>query len=519
MLPLSDNMEKKKIIQNSFWVLLLIGAGKILSLLRDLFISTKFGTTKETDSFFLANTIPSVIFSAVLISIAALIVPFYNKIKLAQKDDVDIFISRLINLILLVSICLVVISLLNIKVFIEILAPGFNLQQQKRTIVLANILVLSFPLTALTQILASVSNANKNNYSLHIIPVISAIFVVMTLYLINSNDIKILAISSVLVFVIQIIFQILIVRKYFTYHFSFKFWDDNIKTMMLLSLPVFLGLSIDQINSTINTIIASKSGEGVLSALNYAQRLESVINSTIITALITTTFPILSSYFEKNKNIEFNSLLLFLIKITVIVLLPITIFLASNSLDIMKIIYLRGNFDLRSVELTSSVFVFYSINILFASLRELLLRIMYIIGHTKISFILSGISVFITVTFSLTFYKTLGIKAFGISCLLSSIFGIILLLFFANKHKKLIISDLITFFKSLLLPVLVIMIMVFYINNMFYFSNLIIDVSFKFILSILVFYVVGIITKQNDILKVYKIGLNKFYNLMLKKKC
>ncbi len=426
-------MEKKRIIQNTIWVLALIGVGKFLSLFRDLFISSKFGATRETDSFFLANEIPSVIFSAVLASICALVIPFYNKIKLSKKDDVDVFVSRLINLMILVSFSLLIISLFNIKTFINILAPGFDFEQQQHTVALANILVFSFPLTALTQILASVSNANKNNYSLHIIPVISAVFVISALYLVKSDDIEVLAIASVLVFVLQILFQILIVRKYFTYHFSLKFWDNNIKAMMLLSLPVFLGLSIDQINITINTMIASKSGEGILSALNYAQRLESVINSTIITALITTSFTILSSYFEEKKQIEFNSLLLFLIKTIAVVLLPIAIFVSINSLDIIKIIYLRGNFSLQSVELTSSVFVFYAVNILFASIRELLLRIMYILGHTKISFILSGVSIFITIVFSLTFYKTLGIKAFGISCLLSSVFGVLYLLYFASK--------------------------------------------------------------------------------------
>ena len=509
-------MVKTKIIQNSIWVIGFITIGKLLSLLRDLFISSKFGANKETDSFFLANTIPSIIFSAVLISIASLIVPFYNKIKLSQKENVDIFISRLINFILLGSLFLLVISLFNIKMFIEILAPGFDLQQQQRTIILANILVLSFPLTALTQILASVSNANNNNYSLHIIPVVSAIFVVVTLYLINSDDIKILAISSVVVFVIQILIQILIVKRYFKYHFSFIFWDKNIKAIMILSLPVFLGLSIEQINNTVNTMIASKSGEGVLSALNYALRLESVINSTIITALITTSFPTLSSYFEIKKTLEFNSLLFFLIKTIIIVLLPIAIFISTNTLDIIKIIYLRGNFDLRTVELTSNVFIFFSINILFASLRELLLRIMYILGYTKISYILSGISIFITITFSLTFYKSLGIKAFGISCLLSSIFGIIFLLFYATKYKVLVLKDLFDFLKSLLIPFIIIMIMVMYINNLFYFINPIIDISFKFILSILVFYIIAVITKQKDILELYKIGSNKFCNLIIK---
>ncbi len=75
-------------------------------------------------------------------------------------------------------------------------------------------------------------------------------------------------------------------------------------------------------------------------------------------------------------------------------------------------------------------------------------------------------------------------------------------------------NELINFSKSLIFPILIMGIMVLYINNMFNFNNLIIDVFFKFITSVSVFYIVGILSKQEDILKLYKMGLEKLFKFI-----
>lgn len=497
-----------KIIKSSIWVLALIILGKIMSFLRDIIISSEFGSTYQTDAYFAANNIPSIIFAAIISSYLVLLIPTYKKIQIQFSDkEADLFVSRVLNIFMVLSIPLSILGFLFIEQLIYIVAPGFNEQTQKLAILLGKILILSFPFSSATTILATISNANRKYYAPHIIPIFSSIFIIIPILIFSKEyGIIVLAIAGVTAFVFQLFIQILISKKHFKYSFNSKLIDPHIKRMSWLVLPIFLGFSVDQINLLVNSIISSNLAEGSLSSLNYAQRLQATINGTLSTALITVIYPLISGLFAENNLERLTAIIVKSLRGVFLVLVPIVVFLAFYSVSFVSIVYFRGKFDATALEQTSSVFFFYSINVLFISIREVILRLYYINNNTKIPFVTSAISLIINIGLSLLFVQYFDVAGLALANLIATGLSTILLFSLISKKTGINITlrQFLNFAKGVALPILIFVGIEYLLyrnltigNNLFLFLSV-------FLVSAIIYYLLLLLFKQKDALQLIK---------------
>lgn len=424
-----------KYIKNTLIVFIIIILGKLLSFLRDILISQNFGSSLQTDAYFVAGNVPSIIFTAILSSYLVLVIPTYKFIKINQgKEQVNIFTSRLINYFIIVSILLSIIGYILANQIIHVIAPGFNQHTHNLSVHICQILILSFPLSSVTLILANISNANEKYYSLHLIPIISSIFVIIPLILYSKNwDIYLVAISSVVAFIFQLFVQIIISRNEFKYKFKSNPFDDNIKNMSLLMLPLFVSYSIDQLNVIITSSMCTYLPIGSLSSYNYAIRLQTVINGSISISIISIIYPLLSRYFAENKIDELNKTLSKSINASITIVTPIIIILSFFSKEIVTLVFFRGNFDLIALNNTSIAFKYSIINVLMITIRDILLRAFYIFKNTKVPLYSSLTSLFFNIILSLLLLNKYKLEGIVIANLISSFLSLSTIILFSSK--------------------------------------------------------------------------------------
>ncbi len=80
----------------------------------------------------------------------------------------------------------------------------------------------------------------------------------------------------------------------FKYKFIFDLKDQYIRKVLYLSLPVLIGVAINDLNAIVDKTLASSLAAGSISALNYANKLNALILGVFISAITTVIFPILS---------------------------------------------------------------------------------------------------------------------------------------------------------------------------------------------------------------------------------
>lgn len=102
-------------------------------------------------------------------------------------------------------------------------------------------------------------------------------------------------VANTVAVVSQILLQIYGLRKTdFKYSLVFDIQDEYVTRALMLTIPVFIGTAINEINIIVDKTLASTLAEGSISALNYATRLNSLVLGVFITAITTVTYPMLA---------------------------------------------------------------------------------------------------------------------------------------------------------------------------------------------------------------------------------
>ena len=98
-------MKQRSAAQVALFVAILTLVSKVLGLVKNQFLAAYFGTTYVTDTLELANVIPNMIFAGILGATATSFVPVFSKtIEQEGELEANLFTSRIINLLVLISI-------------------------------------------------------------------------------------------------------------------------------------------------------------------------------------------------------------------------------------------------------------------------------------------------------------------------------------------------------------------------------------------------------------------------------
>jgi len=409
---------------------------KFLGLLRDIIMANFYGTSIVTDAYVIATTITTVVMGFIGAAISTTFIPTVTRISNdSNQYEVHKFVSNLINVLLFIGFVIIIIVIGNTEKIVALFASGFKEDSFKITVDFTKITIFSILFLMLVsiykpyiQIYGKVWIVGLIGFPLNIILILS---VTISYYF---DNIYFLAYGIVLAYIGQAIILLPFVKKgNFKYIGYFNLNDPTLKKILLLTLPVILGVSVNQINTIVSRTLASQVTEGAVSAIDYASKVNGLIEGIFVTSLITALFPRMvksanQNNFEKLKN-EISLSIYYLS----FILIPITLFCFTFSSEIITFLFGRGSFDNESIEMTSGILRYFSIGIIVFGIRTILYNAFYSINNTKTPMINSSFSMIINIFMSLILVRFLGLNGLAIATSLSAIFCTILLYFNLQK--------------------------------------------------------------------------------------
>lgn len=235
--------------------------------------------------------------------------------------------------------------------------------------------------------------------------------------------------ATVLAELIMLTIQIPAVKKLaFKYRFIVDFRDTYIKKALLSTLPVIIGTAINELNGIIDKTMASSLVEGSISALNYANKINSLILGVFITAIATVVFPVLSREFNKDNIEEVKSVLGYGLNIVILITVPAATGLIILSKPIVRVFFERGAFSSTDTIMTSFALVFYAFGLIGSGTSLLLSRVFYSLKDTKTPMINGAIAVAVNILLNIVFIKPLKHGGLALATSISSIIAALLLL-------------------------------------------------------------------------------------------
>ncbi len=415
---------------------------RILGYTRDMLIASEFGNGMVADAFYVAYRIPNLLRH--LLGEGALsssfIPVFTDYITNKTKEETQELINILTTILLIILASLTLIGVIFAPFIVKIIAFGFysNPEKLALTIVLTRIM---FPFMAAIG-LAALAMGILNSLRKFIIPAlapcilnISEIFFVLSVCPFLGVPIKGLAIGVIVGGFGQLFFQIpAILRSGFTFNFRLLLNHPGIRKIGILMLPSTIGLSVNQINTFVDTMCASVLEEGSVTALYYANRLMQLPLALFGIAIATVAFPLMSKSAAQQDIGGLKKTLIFSLRMILFTIIPASVGLAVLGKPIIRLLFERKNFTAVGTNATSLALLFYSTGIFAYAGVKVLVNAFYSLKDTKTPVKIAVLSMVLNAILNVILMRFLSVGGLALATAISSMINMsMLVLVLRNK--------------------------------------------------------------------------------------
>ncbi|NLW55121.1 MAG: murein biosynthesis integral membrane protein MurJ [Firmicutes bacterium] len=359
---------------------------RLLGFVREV-ITTTFFTRAETDPFYAAFIIPDFMYYLLVGgALSAAFIPLFSEyLAKGEEEEGWKMASTFLNLTI---ILLAVFSLLGM-IFARQLAPlqAYNMKEGKLEL-LVELTRMMFPavfFTALAGLMGGVLNSYQRFFIPVLGPVLYNIGIILGAWFLGPRfGIKGMAFGVVGGAIVNFLTQATFVLKT-AKGFDLSYLDlrhPGLKRMVVLMIPALLGLSATQLNIWITTNMASALPEGSITYLRLAQRLVLLPLGIFAMAVSTAFFPTLSQLTAVGKWEEFKDSLALGIRAILFITIPSAVGFITMRLEIIRLLFERGEFTPVQTELTAYALFFYSLGLFAHGAIQILPRGFYALKDT-----------------------------------------------------------------------------------------------------------------------------------------
>ena len=481
---------------------------RLTGYLRDILIAIFLGAGPIADAFFVAFRFPNTfrrLFSEGTFNAA--FVPSYSSELNKSKKNSDLFANNIFNILFLSLLAIIFIIEIFMPLFVTLIAPGFRENPEKLEIAI-NLTRITFPFllfVSLSSFFSAILNSHNKFGAASATPIILNIILIIVLLFgkfLSDKLIYYLAYAVTFAGIIQLIFLIFFVKKYFVPKITFKIKKSKkIKLFFKKLLPSIFSSGVTQINILVGTIIASFQANAV-SYLYYADRIYQINLAIAGIAIGTVLLPSLSKYVDSKNNTKIDFIQNKSLELSLFLSLPAAAALLIASKEITSALFGYGSFDLNSVNNSSQALFYFALGLPAFALIKVFSSFLFARHNTKTPFHFSIFSVLLNIFISIYFFNKIGFIIIPIATTISSWFNTLVLLFYLLK------KNYFSFYKNFLIKFLNILFVssfssfIFYKLIQYFNEYLIYESEYKLltiillvIITFLIYITISIVTK------------------------
>ena len=414
---------------------------RILGFVRDAVIARAFGAGLMTDAFFVAFKIPNLLrrlFAEGAFSQA--FVPILSEYKSRRgAEETQHLVDHVAGMLALALFVVTLIGVLAAPYVIYISAPGFSADAEKFDITVS-LLRIIFPYIFFISLVA-LGAGILNTYSRFSIPAFTPVILNLSmiagaLWLAPYFNPPVLALawSVALGGVLQLAFLIPFLRQLkLLPRLRLNFRDAGVWRVLKLMGPAVFGVSVGQISLLINTIFASFLVTGSVTWLYFADRLMEFPTGLLGVALGTILLPSLSKHYAEAKHEEYNQLLDWGLRLTLLLALPSALALALLAVPLIATLFLYGKFTALDLFMTRDALMAYSLGLLGLIMVKVLAPGFYARQNIRTPVKIAVATLILTQLMNLVFIGPLQHAGLALSIGLAACFNASLLLYHLRK--------------------------------------------------------------------------------------
>ena len=432
----TTKMEKsERLVIASLLISILSVLSMILGLIRNSLFASIYGSTAETDAYYIAYNITNALVASLSSCLVSIFYSYYvEKRNKSFKERTD-FTSGYVTLIFVISVFVSLCFLFLAPIIVKIVAPSYNEEQTITTVTLLRLFQF-FPLfNMITAVLNSILDQNKKYVGAQLFGLIGNILSIFILvFFAEYIGIKAMITAVTISSMVQMIFLLMKTQKVQPLHFDLKCFRRDVLSPLKGMLPLTGGIVLTQIQTVIDSFFASSLGPGSISAISYSSTIVAFVLVLSYTPIKTVIQPELVDRIYSNNSI--NNVLSKGIGMMLVMLVPCTAGVILLRKEIITILYYRGNFTLEAVYTTSAVLGIYIIGVAFNCILNYYSTVFIAKREYYVTVITGGIALLANITGNVILVRPYGVIGLAISTSIAFfINGFVQIIWLGIRHK------------------------------------------------------------------------------------
>jgi putative peptidoglycan lipid II flippase len=210
--------------------------------------------------------------------------------------------------------------------------------------------------------------------------------------------------------------------------------QKELRTIARRMLPGILAVGVQQFNVLVSTRISSTLEEGAIASLYHANRLEEFTLGIFAISIATVILPMLSRYAAENQIDKLKESLTFSLRVTMLITIPATVGMVILREPIIRILFMRGEFDKRSLYLTMNALLYYVLGLAVIAGSKIVAPAFFSLKDVKTPVYISVVTVGINLIGCIVLKEPLKNGGIALAATISAFVNIGLLLYIFQKR-------------------------------------------------------------------------------------
>ncbi|MAC15219.1 MAG: murein biosynthesis integral membrane protein MurJ [Alcanivorax sp.] len=380
--PTEKTPKKAGLMASTALVATMTMLSRVLGLVRDVVIARMLGASAGADAFFVALKIPN--FFRRLFAEGAFnqaFVPVLSEYRSkGSMAATKLLVDRVAGTLGTVVALITLVGMLAAAGVVWLFAPGFGDDPVKRALTV-EMLRLTFPYLFFIS-LTAFAGGILNSWNRFAVPAFTPVLLNLSLIgcalflapqFAEDRMAVALAWGVLIAGVAQLLFQLPFLARLNLMPVPRMGWSDpGVRKIMTLMIPALFGASVYQLNSLVNTVLASLLETGSVTWLYYTDRLIELPLGIFAVAIGTVILPSLSSKHVDASSEAFSRTLDWAIRMVLLIGLPAALALAVLAEPLLSTLFQYGEFTAFDVAKTAESLRAYSTGLLAAMLIKVL---------------------------------------------------------------------------------------------------------------------------------------------------
>ncbi len=395
-------------------------ASRILGLAREVTIGARFGTSAELDAYLAAFRLPELLYQLIAGgALGSAFIPTFSH-YLAAGDRVGAWrlASAIANIFTLILAAAAALAALFAPILVAtIIAPGFDPDEQALTVSLMRVMLIAPVIFGASGILMGALNAQQHFLLPAVAPIVYNLAIIAgALFLAPTHGVHGLVIGVVTGAAGHLLIQLPGLARFGARYFPIlDARDPGVRQVVRLMGPRVLGLAIVQLNFLVNTNLASRLGEGAVSALNYAWLLMLLPQGVFAQSIATAAFPTFAAQAARDQVDELRRALSSALRATLFLSVPAAVGLVILRAPIVQLLFEREQFTSESTQAVAHTLQFFALGLAAHSALEIVTRAFYALRDTRTPVIVGAAAMGLNVALSLALIDSLAQRGLALA--------------------------------------------------------------------------------------------------------